>query len=74
MIISNVTQGTCNACEDPAVREIDGKLYCGHCADNKLLKQMKRCIEAMTEVIVTIKVLPKQSFNKGKDHGKEEGI
>jgi uncharacterized Zn finger protein (UPF0148 family) len=74
MKISIVTQGNCSACEDPAVREIDGKLFCGHCADNRLLKQIKKCIEATTEVIVTLKILPKLSYNKAVNHGKEKGL
>jgi hypothetical protein len=73
--ISTVTQqAECSACEKLAVRKIDGELYCGHCADNRLLKQMKRCVEAMSEVVVTIRVLPKLSLSKGLIHGEEEGL
>jgi hypothetical protein len=72
MKIEVITKGKCAFCKKPAVRKIDGEFYCGHCADNRLLKQMKRCVEAMSEAIVTIKILPKLSLEKGMAHGKED--
>jgi predicted amidophosphoribosyltransferase len=72
MKIKLVTEGVCSACKEPATRELDGILYCGHCADPKLLVQIKRCIEAVSDAVVTIKVMPKGAM-KGTNSETKKG-
>lgn len=62
MIIEKVSKGTCSVCKSKASKALDGVLYCSQCADTRLLRQIKRCIEAVEHAVVTIKVLPAQSL------------
>jgi hypothetical protein len=66
MKIENVSKGICENCENKATKKLDGIHYCSTCADNKLIKQIGRCIEAVEHAIVTIKILPKAAILKEK--------
>lgn len=74
MDIKQVREGKCSCCDKKAFRRIDGELFCGHCADNVLLKQIKRCIEGISGAVVSLKILPKQAVLREARRGKEKGI
>jgi hypothetical protein len=57
----------CACCNKRAIKRIDGMLYCAACADNVLLKTIKRCIENIEGAVVTIKIIPKGVLDRAKE-------
>jgi len=56
----------CDCCSKRAVKFIDGIPYCVACADNLLLKTIKRCIDNIERAVVTIKIMPKGVLDRAK--------
>jgi hypothetical protein len=71
MKIEQVTKGQCAFCKNPASKKIEGELFCSQCADNEILKHIKKCMAEITHAIVTIKVLPKKAVLKEAKRGKK---
>jgi hypothetical protein len=62
MEIKAVNKGVCVDCSKKAKLLIDSKAYCGACADPLLLKQIRRCADAVTHAAVKFSILPLKSL------------
>jgi len=68
MEIKAITKGVCVDCSKRAKLLINNTAYCGACADPLLLKQIRRCADAVTHAAVKFSILPLKSLkikNKG---------
>ena len=52
--------GICCLCHDPATKVINGFRFCAKCGDTVLTEVIGKCIKAIEEADVTVKILPKR--------------
>lgn len=67
VVIEKVEAGVCCFCPKPASKRINGLPFCPSCGDGELIKIIGRCIKAVEQADVTIKIIPK----RGKDATKK---
>lgn len=63
IVIEKVDTGICCFCSKPASKTINGLPFCPSCGDGELIKIIGKCMKAVEEATVTIKVLPKRGKN-----------
>jgi len=59
LIIEMKKAGICCFCHEPATKVINGLRFCSKCGDSLLIKIIGKCIKAVEEADVSIKILPK---------------
>jgi predicted amidophosphoribosyltransferase len=59
LVVEMKKAGICCFCQKPATKVINGLRFCPNCGDTILIEMIGKCIKAVEDADISIKIIPK---------------